>query len=138
MGLIINVYRFLQRRTLLILFVNTLCGVCAAAETGCIDTAEHERLARRYADLFSRFDLTSVAQEYVDVSVDAQDLKEKINACRKDVPEPDQQHCDPLTKQYDTKVSQLKAVQDRFYAALNMQEYLLTLKLKAEQPQCKK
>lgn len=132
------VYRFFQRQILLILCIGAPCGVCAAAEGVCIDAVQYQRLSQRYADLFSRFDLTSIAQEYVDVSVDAQDLKEKIDACRKTTPEPGQQGCDPLAKQYDTKVSQLKAIQNRLFTALNMQEYLLTLKLTLEQPQCGK
>jgi len=132
------VSRSIRRRTLLVLLFSAFRIVAAAAEPACIDTVEYQRLSQRYADLFSRFDLTSIAQEYVDVSVDAQDLKDKINACRKNTPEPGQQSCDPLAKEYDAKVSQLKAIQNRLYDALNMQEYVLTLKLKLEQPQCGK
>ena len=109
-----------------------------AAETVCIDSAQYRRLAQRYAELFSKFDLTTVAQEYVDVGVDVEDLKTSIDDCQKKSPDADQQQCDSLAQQYDMKVSQLKNIEQRFYAALNMPEYLLTLKLQLEQPQCEK
>ena len=138
MGLSAIPHRLFSRRTLPILVINAVCGVAVAAETICIDTVEYRRLAQRYAELYSKFDLTTVAQEYVDVSVDIEDLKASITACRKNSSGTDQQQCEPAAKQYDAKMSRLKEIEDRFYAALNMQEYLLTLKLKLEQPQCAK
>ena len=130
--------RLFCQRTLLALLVNAACSAATAAETTCIDPVEYRRFSQRYADLFPKFDLTSVAQEYVDVSVDLEDLKNSVTECRKNSPETGQQQCDPVTQQYNTKAAQLKDVERRFYAALNMQEYLLTLKLKLEQPQCEK
>jgi hypothetical protein len=128
----------LRRGILLVLFINSICGVVMAAETACIGPAEYRRLSQRYADLFSKFDLTSVAQKYVDISVDAEDLKADINTCRKNISETDQQRCNALEAQYETKASQIKDLEHRFYAALNMQEYLLTLKLKLEELPCGK
>ena len=113
-------------------------GVGIAADMGCIDPADYQRLAPRYADLLAKYDLPPIAQEFIDVGSDTQDKKAEVNACRKNASELDPQRCDKLAKEYDALASRLEGIQDRFYTALSMQEYLLTLKLTLQQPQCGK
>lgn len=109
----------------------------AAAQVACIDPAEYQNASRIYADLFSKYDLATVAQQYLDLIDETQDLKEQVSACRKDPDKPDPLRCDPLVRRYDAKRLQQQAMNDRFEAAKEMENYLLTLKLKLERPQCK-
>jgi hypothetical protein len=109
-----------------------------AAETTCIDAEEYQKLSKTYADLFARYDLPTIAQEFLDVSGATVDLKEQVNACQKSFEKSDQQRCDPLVKQSNAKRIERDALMSRFNAAIDMQEYMLTLKLKLERPQCGK
>jgi hypothetical protein len=79
-----------------------------------------------------------VAQEFLVVINETQDLKEQVGACQKNLDKPDLQRCDPLVKQYNAKRIQQQAMNDRFEAAKDMENYLLTLKAKLERPQCQK
>lgn len=110
----------------------------AAPQTACIDPAEYESVKKIYADLFAKYDLATVAQEFLDLIYETQDLKDQVSACQKNLDKSEQQGCDPLAKQYDAKRIQQQAMNDHFEAAKDMENYLLTLKAKLERPQCQK
>jgi hypothetical protein len=113
-------------------------AVWAAPQIACISPTEYESVSKIYADLFPKYDLVTVAQEFLDVINETQDLKERVGACQKNLDKPDLQRCDPLVKQYDAKRIQQQAMNDRFEAAKDMENYLSTLKLKLERPRCER
>ncbi len=112
--------------------------VSLASEIACIDEVEYERFSKAYADLSSKYDILTVAQELYDLSMATKDLKEQVAACQKNLKESDQQACDELLRQYKAKQTRRDAVTVRFNAATDMQDYIATLKLKMDRPRCKK
>jgi hypothetical protein len=129
--------RIFQRATLAIIAAG-ICHCAWAAETACLDAMEYQRLAKRYDDLTAQFDLPPIAQVFLDVSNETQDLKEQVTACRKDHSASERQGCASLAKQHDAMKVRQEAAYDRFNAALDMQEYLYSLKLRLLQPKCGK
>ena len=131
----------MMKRIHLFSFALLLVGFSAASwavETTCIDAEEYQRLSKTYTELLGRYDLPTIAQEFLDVSSATVDLKEQVNACQKSLDKSDQQRCDPLVKQSNAKRIERNALMSRFNAAIDMQEYMLTLKLQLERPQCGK
>jgi hypothetical protein len=108
------------------------------SKPACIDEAEYERLSKHQAELQARFDLPAIAQEILDVGSETEDLKQQANACPKSADAKDEQACDALVKRYKAKRIELNALIDRFYAATDVQQYLLMLKSKLERPRCGK
>ena len=133
-----EIYRLLQRRMPALLIAASLCHASWADGTVCIDATEYRRLAKRYDDLRAQFDLPNIAQEFLDVSGETQDLKEQVTACRKNVPASDRQDCAVPAGQYGAMLVRLEMIGNRFNTALDMQEYLHSLKLRLEQSQCEK
>jgi len=113
-----------------------VCGVAVAAD--CLDPAAYEKLRQRYADLSARFDLASLSQQFVDLIGQARELKDQLETCRKQVADPNPPACDALAQQYAAKEAERQAVQDRLSAAIDMDEYLATLKWRLERSPCAK
>lgn len=109
-----------------------------AEEVGCIDEIEYQKANETYTDMFAKYDLPTVAQEFLEATSATENLKEQVSTCQKTINEPDQNRCDPLVKQYNDKRIERDALSKRLSVALKMQEYLLTLKLKLERPRCGK
>ena len=128
-------------RNRIILVALIVAGIAHAAPSDnvvCINVADYQRLRQNYDSLFARFDLATVTQRFIDVSSEVSDLKDQLKACRDSSGEKDQQDCDPLATQYDAKMRERQSVQDRLVIAVDMDEYLPTLKLRLEQRQCEK
>jgi hypothetical protein len=122
----------------LIVFVSGDCYSLQGEAAVCIDAMDYQRISKNYAELFSKYELPTVAQEFLNVRSATQDLKQRMNICQKNRDETDSQRCDPLVKQYNTKQFELEDVASRFNSAMVMQEYLLTVKVQMEQPRCEK
>ena len=124
----------------LLLPAMAVAGIAHAAPPAavdCVAAADHQRLQQNYDDLFARFDLATVTQRLIDVSNECSDLKDQMAACRANSSKADgPQNCDAVAAQYAAKLDERKAAQDRLGTALDMDEYLLTLKLRLEKPLC--
>jgi hypothetical protein len=107
-----------------------------AEEAGCIDETEYQKAKATYTDVFAKYDLPTVAQEFLEAVSSTEDFKDQVSVCQKNLDESEQNRCDPLVKQYNDKKIERDALKNRFSVALQMQEYLLTLKLKLERPHC--
>jgi len=104
----------------------------------CIDETDYQRTKDIYTDLLSEYDLPSLAQRLLDAINAAEDLKKQVTICQNNLNEADQIRCDPLVKQYKDKLSERNDLSKRFTLANEMQEYILTLKVKLERPPCVK
>ena len=109
-----------------------------SAQVDCIDETEYLKTKEIYADLFSKYDLPTASQELLDAISATNDLKEQVNTCRKNLNEADQKRCEPLVNQYNAKRIERDALSKRLSMALQMQEYLLTVKFRLERPICGK
>lgn len=109
-----------------------------SAQANCIDEVDYQKTKEIYADLFSKYDLATVSQELLDAIGATQDLKEQVNTCQKSLNEADQKRCEPLVNQYNAKRVERDALSNRLSMALEMQEYLLTVKFMLERPICGK
>ena len=123
---------------LLALIISGYSSVSFASEIVCIDEVEYERVSKTYADLSSKYDMLTVAQELYDLSMETKDLKQQVVACQNNLKESDQQACDELVRQLKAKQTRRDAVTVRFNAATDMQDYIATLKLKMDRPRCQK
>lgn len=123
--------------TLLVLIAAHSHGLLAE-EVGCIDELDYQKAKETYADMFAKYDLPTIAQEFLEATSATENLKEQVSTCQKNLNEPDQNRCDPLAKQFNDKRIQRDALSQRLSVALKMQEYLSTLKLKLERPRCAK
>ena len=122
--------------SLLALMLTMLCGSAAAADTDCLDTGTYARLRRNYDDLTARFDLAGVTQRVIDLSAEVGDLKDRLKDCKREQSGSDGRACDNAAEQYAAKAGELKLDEGRLGAALDMHEYLDTLKLRLERPRC--
>lgn len=125
----------------IILMVLTIASFAQAAPTGtvvCVDADQYRWLRKTYDDLATRFDLLIVTRRLIDVSGETSVLKDQIKACRMTPGKADQQNCDAFAAKYEAKLGEQKSVEDRLVTATEMQEYMSTLKLRLEQPQCEK
>ena len=115
-----------------------LVGAKAAFATKpvCIDREDRQRTTKTYADLASRFDPQAAAQEFIDVSAALDDLKDQVQACPKKPADRDQQDCAALRERYDAKLAEREAAVARLNAAVDLGEYLRTLKAKLDRPPC--
>ena len=93
-------------------------------------------MEKTYADLFAKYDLLTVAQEFLDKVRQVQDLKERLSDCRKTSVASDTENCVVLQKQYAAGQVQRNLIQARFNNAIGMEQYLMTLKLKLARPRC--
>jgi len=109
-----------------------------AKEGACIDETDYQRTKDIYSDLLAKYDLPSLAQKFLDAINAAEDLKNQVTTCQNNLNEADQKSCDPLVKQYKDKLSERNDLSKRFTLANEMQEYILTLKVKLERPLCVK
>jgi hypothetical protein len=109
-----------------------------AAEVACMDAMEHQKISETYADLSAKYDLQTISQEFLDLFNATRDLKEQVNSCKRSVNEHDPKYCDVLAQQYKTKRMEQEALVRRLYVTIDMQQYLLTLKLRLERPICGK
>jgi hypothetical protein len=109
-----------------------------AEEAVCIDETDYQRTKEQYTDLLSKYDLPSLAQKFLDAISSAEDLKEQATTCKNNLNEANPKRCDPLVNQYKDKLSERNDLSKRFTLANDMQEYILTLKLKLERPRCAK
>lgn len=109
-----------------------------SAQSNCIDEVDYQKTKEIYADLFSKYDLPTVSQELLDAISATNDLKEQANTCQKNLNESDQKRCEPLVMQYNAKRAERDALSNRLSMALEMQEYLLTVKFMLERPICGK
>jgi hypothetical protein len=111
--------------------------ICPPAVAGdCMKATEYEQLQQRYADLSERFDLASLAQQLVDAASEAGDARSQLAACRKNLAAVSRTDCNSLSDQLAEKETKRIAVQERLSTALDMDEYLATLKLRLEQSRC--
>ena len=126
----------------LLLPAMAVAGIAHAAPPAavhCVDAADYRRLQQNYDDLSARFDLATVTQRLIDVGNECSDLKDQMAVCRANSGKADgPQNCDAVAAQYAAKLNDRKAAQDRLGTALDMDEYLLTLKLRLEKPLCDK
>ncbi len=109
-----------------------------SAQANCVDEVEYQKIKEIYTDLFSKYDLPTVSQELLEAIGATQDLKEQVNACQKNLNDADPKRCEPLVQQYNAKRIQRDALSKRLSIALEMQEYLLTVKMMLERPICGK
>jgi hypothetical protein len=107
-----------------------------AADGICIAASEYQQLKKRYVALSTQFDMATAAQEFLEVNKETQNLKAQLLVCQKNAPESNQDECHPLEKQYNALLDHRASVTDRFNNALDMQEYLSTLKLRLETSPC--
>lgn len=130
--------RFFKWGSLAILVAASLCHDSWGTERACLEPAKHQRLQKTYDDLNSQFDLPTIAQAYLDLSGETSDLKKKVRACRKGDPASTAQDCTGLAKQYGAQMLRQQALTSRFNTALDMQEYISSLKLRLLEPECGK
>jgi cell fate (sporulation/competence/biofilm development) regulator YmcA (YheA/YmcA/DUF963 family) len=109
-----------------------------AEEVVCIDETDYQKTKDIYTNLISKYDLPSLAQKFLDAKNAAEDLKKQVTTCQNNLNEAEQKRCDPLVKQYKDKLSERNDLSKRFTLANEMQEYILTLKMKLERPLCVK
>lgn len=109
-----------------------------AEEIGCIDEAEYQKTRDFYADTFAKYDLPTVSQEFLEAISATEDLKDQVSDCQKQIGNHSSRSCDSLVTQLATKENERDALKTRFSMALQMQEYLMTLKVKLERPLCTK
>ena len=102
----------------------------------CMKATEYERLRQRYADLSERFDLASLAQQLVAAASAASDARSRLAACREEAAAAGRTDCHSLSDQLAEKEATRIAVQERLATAIDLDEYLATLKLQLEQPRC--
>ena len=115
-----------------------ICLCLPAMAADCLDQATHDRLQQHYTDLSARFDLATLSQGVIDAAGEAGDLKGRLAACRKVAPGSERPDCDSLAKRLAAKEAESQALQDRLAAALDMDEYLATLRWRLQQPPCAK
>ena len=115
-----------------------ICLCLPATAADCLDQATHDRLQQHYTDLSARFDLATLSQGVIDAAGEAGDLKGRLAACRKVAPGSERPDCDSLAKRLAGKEAESQALQDRLAEALDMDEYLATLRLRLQRPPCAK
>jgi hypothetical protein len=128
----------LIRPLMLLLVITTYSYGLSAEEVGCIEEAEYQKTKGDYADTFAKYDLPTVSQEFLDAINATDDLREQLTNCQKNISDHAPKSCDALAEQYNAKRTQMNALKTRLSMALQMQEYLMTLKVKLERPICAK
>ena len=111
------------------------CLSAPAPADECMKATDYAQLRQRYADLSARFDLASLAQQMVDAASAAGDARAALAACRRNATEGGGD-CASLAAQLAAKEAESAAVQERLATAIDMDEYLATLKLRLERPPC--
>lgn len=109
-----------------------------ASQPDCIDEAEYQKTKEAYADTFAKYDLPTVSQEFLEAISAVEDLKDQLAACQKGLKDSGTQHCDSLTQKFMAKRDERDALKRRFSMALQMNDYLETLKDKFKKPLCAK
>lgn len=109
-----------------------------AAEVACIDETDYQKTKDIYTDLLSKYDLPTLAQKFLEAKNAAEDLNKQATTCQNNPKEADQKSCESLVKRYQDKLSERNDLGKRLTLANEMQEYILTLKVKLERPLCVK
>lgn len=109
-----------------------------ASQPDCVDEAEYQKTREAYADTFAKYDLPTVSQEFLEAISAVEDLKDQLAACQKGLKDSGLQHCDSLTQKFMAKRDERDALKRRFSMALQMNDYLETLKDKLKKPLCAK
>ena len=128
----------LIRPLMLLLAIAAYSYGLSAEEVGCMDEAEYQKAKGDYADTLAKYDLPTVSQEFLEAISATEDLKEQVGNCQKTISDHAPKSCDALAELYNAKRIEMNALKNRLSMALQMQEYLMTLKVKLERPICAK
>ncbi|RTL48511.1 MAG: hypothetical protein EKK46_15665 [Rhodocyclaceae bacterium] len=112
------------------------CGVTLAADSDCVEAATHDRLQQTYDELTSRFDLAGLTQQLIDIGSETTDLKLRLAACKRESKNPNQEDCAVLATRYADSSKAQASIENRLSAAIDMQEYIATVKVRLERSVC--
>jgi|GEM_PF-4597734 len=115
----------------------TLTSNALSEEPRCTTLNDRSSIAEMYTKLNAQFDLSAAAQTFLEASQEAYKLKENEANCRRENPAHDSSSCVAEKQAYAERLAQRDAAKHHFSTAIEMQDYLMTLKWRTGLPLCK-